>query len=93
MKVQTERTETGTTVKARKTNRYARIVGVITRCQPDGYSLTLYETLPEGDVSRGYCHIPAFRLESGMVTQMEAAASRWVADGVIVPACQPHALE
>jgi hypothetical protein len=67
MKIQIDRTETGTKVKAKETNRHARIIKVITWCQPDGYSLTLYETLPEGDVPRGYCHIPDFRTEAGTV--------------------------
>lgn len=93
MNVQIDRTETGTTVHAKETNRYARIVRVITRCQPDGFSLTLYEAFADGAMAMGHCHIPAFRMEDRTVQQLEAAASQWVAKGVIVAACQPHPLE
>jgi hypothetical protein len=92
MQVQSARTETGTKVKAKGTSREALICGVITRCQPDGFSLFLFEALPEGDTPRGYCHIPAWRLEPTTVAQLEEAARRWVADGVIPPACLPHGL-
>lgn len=88
MKVPINRTETGTKVQAKSANRHARIVGVVTRCQPDGFSLRLYEALPAGDVPRAYCHIPAFRVVEHTAQLQEAAASRWLLEGVIVPACQ-----
>jgi len=93
MKLQIDRTQTGTKVQAKGSNRHVRIVGVVTRCQPDGFSLSLYEDIATGDIPRGYCHIPAFRVEERTVQQLETAASLWVLEGVIVPACQPQPLE
>jgi hypothetical protein len=93
MRIQIDRAEAGTTVSAKETPRRALIRRVITCCQPDGFSILLFEKSPTDEVPHGYCHIPAWRSDATTAERLESAASRWVSQGLLPPACESHAWE
>ncbi len=91
--VQIDRTETGSKVQAKGLKRIAKIIGVLTRCQPDGFSITLLEEETGRDIPKAYTHIPAFWTDEHTETQLEAIAKAWVEEGTIPAICKRPELD